>query len=48
MGPWRFLSELFPRPIRYIGRPENPSPATGSKKRHDQEQAELVNQALAI
>jgi 2-oxoglutarate dehydrogenase E1 component len=47
MGPWRFVSSRFPRPIRYIGRAENPSPSTGSKKRHDQEQADLVNEALA-
>jgi 2-oxoglutarate dehydrogenase E1 component len=47
MGPWRFVSTRFPRPIRYIGRAENPSPATGSKKRHDQEQADIVNEALA-
>jgi 2-oxoglutarate dehydrogenase E1 component len=47
MGPWRFVSTRFPRPIRYIGRAENPSPSTGSKKRHDQEQADLVNEALS-
>jgi 2-oxoglutarate dehydrogenase E1 component len=47
MGAWRFVRELFPRAVRYIGRPENPSPATGSKKRHDQEQADLVNESLA-
>ena len=46
MGAWRFVRELFGRPIRYAGRSENPSPATGSKKRHDQEQLELVTQAL--
>jgi 2-oxoglutarate dehydrogenase E1 component len=46
MGAWRFISELFPCGIRYIGRPENPSPATGSKKRHDQEQSVLINEAL--
>jgi multifunctional 2-oxoglutarate metabolism enzyme len=47
MGPWRFVSTRFPRPIRYVGRPENPSPSTGSKKRHDQEQTDLVNEALS-
>ena len=46
MGAYRFVSRLFPRPVRYVGRSENPSPATGSKKRHDQEQTDLVNQAL--
>jgi multifunctional 2-oxoglutarate metabolism enzyme len=48
MGAWRFVQQLFPRDIRYIGRAENPSPATGSKKRHDQEQADLVNETLAV
>jgi 2-oxoglutarate dehydrogenase E1 component len=46
MGAWRFVSSRFPRAIRYVGRPENPSPSTGSKKRHDQEQMDLVNEAL--
>ena len=35
------------REIRYVGRPESASPATGSGKRHQQEQAEIVNDALA-
>jgi 2-oxoglutarate dehydrogenase E1 component len=54
MGPWRFMREylrplLQPtrRELRYIGRPESASPATGSGKRHQQEQAEIVNDALA-
>jgi multifunctional 2-oxoglutarate metabolism enzyme len=53
MGPWRFLREwldplLEPtlRELRYVGRPESASPATGSGKRHQQEQAEIVNDAL--
>ena len=48
MGAWRFVAEQFEtiRKIRYIGRAENPSPATGSKKRHDQEQAAIVTAAL--
>jgi 2-oxoglutarate dehydrogenase E1 component len=53
MGPWRFLREqlqplLDPtkREVRYVGRPESASPATGSGKRHQQEQAEIVNDAL--
>jgi 2-oxoglutarate dehydrogenase complex dehydrogenase (E1) component-like enzyme len=33
--------------VRYIGRPESASPATGSGKRHQQEQAEIVNEALS-
>jgi len=54
MGPWRFLREQIQplldgtrREVRYVGRPESASPATGSGKRHQQEQAEIVNDALA-
>ncbi len=54
MGAWRFMREqLQPlaaaagRELHYAGRPESASPATGSGKRHQQEQASLVNDALA-
>jgi 2-oxoglutarate dehydrogenase E1 component len=53
MGAWRFMSDWFAplvtptrRKLQYIGRAEGASPATGSKKRHDQEQAEIVTTAL--
>jgi 2-oxoglutarate dehydrogenase E1 component len=53
MGPWRFMREWFQplledtrRELRYVGRPASASPATGSGKRHQQEQAEIVNDAL--
>jgi 2-oxoglutarate dehydrogenase E1 component len=53
MGGWRFLRENIQpllddsrRELRYVGRPESASPATGSGKRHQQEQAEIVNDAL--
>ena len=51
MGAWRFIEEYFTptlegRTLRYVGREENPSPATGSKKLHDAEQAALVGQAF--
>jgi 2-oxoglutarate dehydrogenase E1 component len=53
MGPWRILREqiqplLDPtrREVIYVGRPESASPATGSGKRHQQEQAQIVNDAL--
>jgi 2-oxoglutarate dehydrogenase E1 component len=53
MGSWRFLRECIQpvleesrRELRYVGRPESASPATGSGKRHQQEQAEIVNDAL--
>ena len=54
MGVWRFMRsyvqpmlEPSRRKIRYIGRPESASPATGSYKRHEQEQAEIVEAAFA-
>jgi 2-oxoglutarate dehydrogenase E1 component len=53
MGPWRFLEEgIQPlldssgRRLRYVGRPESASPATGSGKRHQQEQSAIVAAAL--
>jgi 2-oxoglutarate dehydrogenase E1 component len=53
MGAWRFIDErlrvlLNPsgRELRYIGRPESASPATGSGKRHQEEQAALVSEAM--
>jgi len=53
MGAWRFIAEqmeplLYPtrRVLRYIGRPESASPATGSLKRHQEEQAEIAREAL--
>jgi 2-oxoglutarate dehydrogenase E1 component len=53
MGPWRVVRECIQpvldatkREVRYVGRPESASPATGSGKRHQQEQAEIVNDAL--
>jgi len=53
MGAWRFLKDCIQplldgsqREVRYVGRPESASPATGSGKRHQQEQAEIVSDAL--
>ena len=53
MGPWCFMQEqlqplLAPtsRELRYVGRPESASPATGSGHRHQEEQAELIEQAF--
>jgi 2-oxoglutarate dehydrogenase E1 component len=53
MGPWRFVREQIQplldaskRELRYVGRPESASPATGSGKRHQEEQAGIVNDAL--
>ncbi|MCP5111602.1 MAG: multifunctional oxoglutarate decarboxylase/oxoglutarate dehydrogenase thiamine pyrophosphate-binding subunit/dihydrolipoyllysine-residue succinyltransferase subunit, partial [bacterium] len=49
MGPWRFVREqlqplLDPskRTLRYAGRAESASPATGSYKRHLEELAEVL------
>jgi 2-oxoglutarate dehydrogenase E1 component len=54
MGAWRFVqgemqSILEPsrRVLRYIGRPESASTSSGSLKRHQEEQAELVESAFA-
>ena len=54
MGPWRFvrgfaqpLLDSARRTLRYIGRPESASPATGSYKRHVQEQNEIVEAAFS-
>jgi 2-oxoglutarate dehydrogenase E1 component len=53
MGAWHFIrDQLQPlldatgRELRYVGRPESASPATGSGKRHQQEQAAIVEDAL--
>ncbi|MBL8177924.1 MAG: multifunctional oxoglutarate decarboxylase/oxoglutarate dehydrogenase thiamine pyrophosphate-binding subunit/dihydrolipoyllysine-residue succinyltransferase subunit [Bryobacterales bacterium] len=55
MGVWRFLLEhmeplLDPtkRRMRYAGRKESASPATGSSKRHAQEQAGLIEEAILM
>ncbi|HVN30629.1 MAG TPA: multifunctional oxoglutarate decarboxylase/oxoglutarate dehydrogenase thiamine pyrophosphate-binding subunit/dihydrolipoyllysine-residue succinyltransferase subunit [Thermoanaerobaculaceae bacterium] len=52
MGAWSFvaprLRELVPDPpLGYVGRPENPSPATGSARIFQVEQERLVTEALA-
>jgi 2-oxoglutarate dehydrogenase E1 component len=54
MGPWRYMRErLQPsleasdRTLRYAGRPESASPATGSHKRHLAEQAAVIDEAFA-
>ncbi|MGH9664751.1 MAG: multifunctional oxoglutarate decarboxylase/oxoglutarate dehydrogenase thiamine pyrophosphate-binding subunit/dihydrolipoyllysine-residue succinyltransferase subunit, partial [Bryobacteraceae bacterium] len=54
MGPWQFIGEqiqqlLDPtrRRLRYAGRAESASPAAGSLKRHQQEHADLVEEAFA-
>jgi 2-oxoglutarate dehydrogenase E1 component len=51
MGAWYFIRErLQPlvgeRPLRYVGRDEAASPATGSYKIHQAEQADIIDRAL--
>jgi len=57
-GAWTFLDRRIEgtlsaikhksaRPV-YVGRPAAASPATGSYKRHNEEQAKLVGEALAV
>jgi 2-oxoglutarate dehydrogenase E1 component len=53
MGAWTFVSprltRLLPegRTLQYVGRAEAASPATGSYKVHQQEEAEIVRRAFA-
>jgi 2-oxoglutarate dehydrogenase E1 component len=54
MGPWRVMAEFIQpllngsrRQLRYVGRVESASPATGSAKRHQQEQMEILTDALS-
>jgi 2-oxoglutarate dehydrogenase complex dehydrogenase (E1) component-like enzyme len=53
-GPWRFIQDqiqplLEPtrRTLRYVGRADSASPAAGSLKRHQQEQAEVIEEAFS-
>ncbi len=55
MGAWRSVQENFQtvlegskKVLRYVGRADSASPAAGSLKRHQQEQAELVETAFAV
>ena len=49
MGAWRYIKANYcpERPMRYIGRDASSSPATGFKKRHEKQQAEIVERAFA-
>jgi 2-oxoglutarate dehydrogenase E1 component len=50
MGPWPFLLQRFHDlglAVRYAGRPQSASPATGSYRRHAAEQEHLLRRALA-
>ena len=54
MGAWRFVQEQVQpllaasgRELRYVGRPESASPATGSGKRHQEEQSAITGEAMS-
>ena len=54
MGAWRFVQEQmqpilepYRRVLRYVGRAESASTSAGSLKRHQEEQADLVESAFA-
>jgi 2-oxoglutarate dehydrogenase complex dehydrogenase (E1) component-like enzyme len=53
MGAWQFVAERLRRvlpadkTLRYVGRRESASPATGSYRLHEEEQAEFVREAFA-
>ncbi len=52
-GAWSYISprlaEIFPdRRIRYVGRDESASPATGSARIHREQQAAIVAEALGV
>ena len=53
MGAWSYVSDRITRvlpegrSLRYTGRPESASPATGSYRLHEEEQAEFVREAFA-
>ncbi|MDF1797947.1 MAG: multifunctional oxoglutarate decarboxylase/oxoglutarate dehydrogenase thiamine pyrophosphate-binding subunit/dihydrolipoyllysine-residue succinyltransferase subunit [Planctomycetota bacterium] len=49
MGAWSFVLQRFldqDHPLRYVGRAESSSPATGSYRRHQAEQEHLLRQAF--
>jgi 2-oxoglutarate dehydrogenase E1 component len=53
MGAWPMMDEwigeiLGGRPPRYVGRPVSAAPATGSSRRHQAEQARLIDEALSL
>jgi 2-oxoglutarate dehydrogenase E1 component len=57
-GAWQFVDRRIEKSLaainhragrpRYVGRPESAAPATGLLKRHNQEQAKLLDEALTL
>ena len=51
MGAWHFFEDrmrMLEKMVKYIGRADSASTAAGSLKRHQQEQADVINGALTI
>ena len=54
MGPWFFVEPRLREmlggelPVRYVGKPERPSPAQGSARFHKEEHAAIVREAFQI
>lgn len=46
MGAWHFIKTFLPN-ATYVGRPENGTTATGSSRKHKQEQTALLEKALS-
>ena len=54
MGGWRFVQEQmqpilepYRRVLRYVGRAESASTSAGSLKRHQEDQADMIESAFA-
>lgn len=45
MGAWNYIQRVIPN-LKYVGRPASATTATGSNKKHKQEQAALLQAAL--
>ena len=54
MGAWAFIHARMHRmdfaalKLTHVARPESASPATGNHKVHEQEQEELITEALGL
>jgi 2-oxoglutarate dehydrogenase E1 component len=51
MGAWSFVRDNWDKDwgfLHYVGRPASAAPAVGSLKRHQQEQARVIMEALGL
>ena len=49
MGAWTYLLRVFrDLQLKYIGRPESASPATGSHEQHEKEQQAIINKVFTL